>query len=92
MELVKSSTNECNKRRKRVILTGIIWLISCTWGGLLSFCGIIVMIFLRCMGYKPKRYMGFVYFEVGKGWGGVNLGPVFVVNKNEFLKLNFQFE
>ena len=82
MALVRTGTNEGKNRRKRVILTVIIWLISCTWGSLLSFFGIIVMFFLMCKGYKPKWYMGFVYFEVGKSWGGINLGPVFVVNKS----------
>lgn len=81
MTLVRSDVNECKKRKSCVIMTGIIWFISCTWGGMLSFCGIIVMTFLLCRGYKPKGYMGFVYFEVGKRWGGINLGPVFVVNR-----------
>ena len=59
----------------------VIWLISCLWGTALTFCGLTMMIILRCKGHRPKLYKGFIYFEVGEKWGGINLGPIFIVNK-----------
>lgn len=78
MVVIRSNVNE--KNPKCIML--LIWLISLTWGLLLSACGIITMVVLCCKRYKPKRYKGFLYFEVGEKWGGINLGPIFVVNKN----------
>jgi hypothetical protein len=29
-------------------------------------------------GFTPRRFGGCIYFEIGKGWGGLNLGLIFL--------------
>ena len=49
----------------------------------LSIVGIFVYIALVLTGHKPKDYMGICpYFEVGKGWGGFEMGWFFVCGKD----------
>ncbi len=48
-------------------------------GWALSFIGLFVYAFLRLIGKKPKEYYGVCkYFEIGKGWGGFEMGWFFV--------------
>ena len=56
--------------------------LSLTWGIVLSSVGGIVYALLRLLGKVPKKHGPATYFEIGSGWGGVNLGPIFVVNAN----------
>lgn len=58
------------------------YILSFTWGLPLTLVGLIVAAVLRCVGCKPTKWGGCYYFEVGKDWGGVNLGVVFVTSKN----------
>lgn len=58
------------------------YLLSFTWGLPMTFVGSVVASVLVLAGYKPKRYAYSLYFEVGRHWGGVNLGTVFVCQKN----------
>ena len=52
-------------------------------GWLLSFVGIIVFGFLWLIGKRPKDYYGICpYFEIGKDWGGVEMGWFFIVSKS----------
>lgn len=59
----------------------LFYLLSFTWGIIMSFIGCIVAVVLLAMGYEPKRFHCMIYFEVGSGWGGVNLGCFFIVQK-----------
>lgn len=63
------------------------WVVSIVWGGIITFCGIVVALILICLGYQKQYFGMFVYFEVGKNWGGINLGPIFIVNKNPSLHI-----
>lgn len=54
-----------------------------TWGLPLNIVGFIVALVLLCTGAKPKRHGGCIYFAVGKNWGGVNLGLVFLIDGRE---------
>ncbi|MBR4043448.1 MAG: hypothetical protein IKJ10_02220 [Bacteroidaceae bacterium] len=53
-----------------------------TKGWALSFVGLIVYGILRLFRCKPKDYHGICpYFEIGKGWGGLELGWFFICCK-----------
>ena len=53
----------------------------------MTLIGSIVALVLICFGYKPKRFHYNIYFEVGNGWGGLELGAFFLTCKNPSLHL-----
>jgi hypothetical protein len=59
------------------------YLLSFTWGLPMTLIGLIVAGVLICLGYKPKKWGPCIYFNVGKGWGGVELGPVFITDSRD---------
>ena len=61
------------------------WLLSVTWGLPVTLYGVLCAIALLLTGHKPKRFHWYIYFEVGKEWGGVNAGCFFVVSKDNDL-------
>ena len=67
-----------NKKKVCKILAGIgYWIISLTWGGLLTIPGLFVTLFcIIFLKGKPHRN-GFSYIvEVGGDWGGLEFGAV----------------
>ena len=58
------------------------WLISLTWGCIMTALGAVAALFLWLAGYKPQRIGPNIYFKVGKGWGGVEAGPFFFVSED----------
>jgi hypothetical protein len=58
------------------------WLISLTWGGIMTWIGAIVALVLLITGHKPHRCGPNIYFVVGRSWGGVELGAFFLVCEN----------
>lgn len=65
---------------KRVLSYIGFWLISLTWGCIMTFIGAVVALVLLIAGKKPQRIGPNIYFRVGKHWGGVELGPFFLVD------------
>lgn len=62
--------------------TFLYWLVSLTWGGIMTFIGLCAALGMLITFHKPHRYGHAIYFESRKkGWGGVNLGAVFIVSK-----------
>lgn len=59
----------------------LFYILSFTWGLPLTIVGGIVALILFISGYDPKRYHWCWYFEIGKNWGGLNLGPLFFCSK-----------
>jgi hypothetical protein len=60
----------------------LFYLLSFTWGIIMSLIGSIVFAILMCCGYEPEKY-GYCYrIEIGNNWGGVSLGPFFLTSKN----------
>lgn len=59
----------------------VFYLLSCTWGIIMTLIGSITALVLLILGNKPKRHGYCWYFEIGEGWGGINLGIFFVVSK-----------
>ena len=70
---------------KKVLTTIGYWVLSCTWGVVMTLIGAIAALALIVAGNKPKIFHNNVYFEVGRAWGGVNFGGFFFVNKNASL-------
>lgn len=60
----------------------MFWILSWTWGFVMTLIGSIVFIVLRIAGYKPYRNQYGWAFEIGENWGGVEIGPYCIVNKN----------
>lgn len=56
------------------------YLLSFTWGLPLTLVGVIVGIVLMIIGKKPERWGACWYFKVGKNWGGLELGLIFLTN------------
>lgn len=62
--------------------TFLFWWIQLTWGIPLTIIGATAAVVFVLRGHKPKRFGHAIYFEVGRNWGGVNLGGFFFVQKN----------
>ncbi len=69
------------------------YILSYTWGILLTVVGWLVAGVLMLLGYKPKRWGGSHYFVVGKNWGGLSIGTTIVVSEysNRADILNHEF-
>ena len=65
----------------------LFYSLSFTWGIIVSLIGSIVALVLLIAGYKPKKWGHCWYFEVGRGWGGLEFGPFFIVNKNPSIQV-----
>lgn len=59
----------------------LFYIISFTWGALMSIIGAIVTLILLPFG-KQGIYHGRVYTEIGANWGGLELGCFFICSKN----------
>ena len=60
----------------------LFYVLSWTWGIIMTLIGAIVALVLITTGHKPKKWGYCYYFEVGKNWGGVALGMFFLVGKD----------
>lgn len=58
----------------------IYWLLQCTWGIIMTAIGAIAALGCLIAGHKPKQLGPTIYFEFGKNWGGINLGPFCFIN------------
>ena len=58
------------------------YTLSFTWGIVMTFIGCLAAIGLLVTGHKPQKWGYCWCFETGKGWGGVNLGPIIITSKN----------
>ena len=51
------------------------WMLSCTWGIIMTMIGAIGAAVFLIMGHRPAR-VGYSYmFVIGQGWGAVSIGP-----------------
>lgn len=66
----------------KVFKTVNFWLVQCTWGIVMTFIGAVATLALIITGHKPKHIGPVVYIEVGKNWGGLELGGFFLCDKN----------
>lgn len=58
----------------------LYYILACTWGCIMTIIGCLVSLVLMLFKKKPKRYKGIWYFNVGKAWGGVELGLCFLTD------------
>lgn len=65
----------------------LFWILSFTWGILQTLYGCIVALFLLFVGVKPRHFYQNIYFEIGEGWGGLEAGPFFLVDRGATLYL-----
>lgn len=63
----------------------IYYLLSFTWGGIMTLVGLLVALVLVVFGKnKPKKFEGCLHFMVGKkSWGGLSLGIVILTDKGD---------
>lgn len=64
----------------------LYYIISFTWGILMTLVGLLVSAVLLICGKRPKRFGMCWYFPVGDGWG-CELGTCFLADKNETYSL-----
>ena len=57
------------------------YLLSFTWGIIMSLVGCIISFALLIVGKRPKPNQYGWCFEIGKNWGGCELGCMCLVNK-----------
>ncbi len=65
----------------------LFWLLSWTWGLPMTLVGAVCALALLVTGHKPHRFHYFVYFEVGKDWGGFEAGCFFFCNNSASLSI-----
>lgn len=58
------------------------WVLSCTWGIVLTLAGLLVTVSLFVAGRKPKKNQYTWYFEIGGNWGGLSLGCMCLTGTN----------
>jgi hypothetical protein len=58
------------------------YLLSFTWGIIMSSIGCLASLVLLACGYKPRKNQYGWCFEVGKNWGGCELGCMCITNTN----------
>lgn len=49
----------------------------------MTFIGAVIALALICVGKKPKKHAGCTYFNVGKSWGGLELGMFFLTDSRD---------
>lgn len=66
----------------RIVRTAGYWIVSLTWGSIMTLLGAVIALALLLTGHRPGRLGPNVYFEVGCGWGGMEYGAFFFVERN----------
>ena len=74
---------------KKILSYTVYWILQCTWGIIMTFIGAVAALGLIITGHKPKHMGPTVYFEVGEGWGGMELGGFFLCSKNSSMHTKY---
>ena len=64
----------------------LFYILSATWGCIMTTIGAIVALVLLIIGYRPKKWNYCYYFEVGENWGGIELGMFFITDKSSSIR------
>lgn len=59
----------------------LYWILSLTWGLPMSIAGLATLGIMRLRKHEVKHHKNALYMSIGHNWGGVNLGCVFFVDK-----------
>lgn len=65
----------------------IFYVLSFTWGIVMSLIGSFVILALLIAGKKPELFHGRVYIRVGESWGGCEMGCFFICDNHPSLAL-----
>ncbi len=65
----------------------MFYFLSFTWGLPFTLVGLIVALVLRVLGHRSKKFVLVRFFEIGKSWGGLNLGLFFITSQNSTFNL-----
>lgn len=60
----------------------LFYTLSFTWGIVMSLIGCAVSLIMLIIGKKPKRNQYGWYFEIGREWGGCELGCMCLTSSN----------
>ena len=70
----------------------LYYFLNLTWGLPLTLLGAFIALALILAGKRPKRHGGCLYFNVGKRWGGLELGLFFLTDGDDvWLLKNHEF-
>lgn len=69
----------------KVLKSILYYLVSYTWGVIMTLIGSLVALFLLITGHKPHHFYQNIYFRIGRNWGGINFGPFFIIDNTEGL-------
>lgn len=61
----------------------LYYILNCTWGCIMTLIGAVVALVLMCAGKKPQKHAGCTYFNIGKSWGGMELGCFFLTDSHD---------
>lgn len=61
------------------------WFLSFTWGIIMTALGLLITVVLIVIGKQPKTFHRYVRIEIGKSWGGFNMGSFIVTSENPTL-------
>ena len=61
------------------------WFLSFTWGIIMTALGLLITVALIVIEKQPKTFHHYVRIEIGKSWGGFNMGPFIVTSENPTL-------
>lgn len=56
------------------------YLLSFTWGILMTLIGCVVALIMLVIGKKPEKHGTCWYFKIGEHWGGLELGVFFLTD------------
>ena len=65
----------------------LFYTLSFTWGIIMSITGSFIILALLVIGKKPELFHGRVYIQIGKNWGGCEMGCFFICSENSSLAL-----
>ena len=71
----------------KVVKDIIFYILSFTWGILMSLIGLITAIALLITGHKPCLFHNRIHFKVGDYWGGLEMGPIFITDNQPNLHI-----
>lgn len=74
---------------KKLILYTLYWILSLTWGAIMTSIGLIAAIVLLLTCHRPYRLGPNIYFKVGSDWGGLELGAFFIVDKTSSIDIAY---
>lgn len=71
------------QRRNTMIIKNskTYWILSLTWGIIMTMVGLIAAAGFMLFGARPHPLGHGLVFYIGKGWGGITLGPVSFCSK-----------